>query len=75
MEILSDIRDPLDDLESAEVKEAQAESIKRYEQIQDLLENIERDLKKAKTKSERDKLKEVQALVKWINRAYQHYTY
>ncbi len=59
LEILSDIRDPLDDLESEEVQAARELAEKRFGEIQCRLNEIETKLRKAKSKIERDDLKEV----------------
>lgn len=59
LEILSDIRDPLDDLESEEVQAARELAEKRFGEIQCRLNEIEAKLRKAKSKIERDDLKEV----------------
>ncbi len=59
LEILSDIRDPLDDLESEEVQAARELAEKRFGEIQCRLNEIETKLRKARSKIERDDLKEV----------------
>jgi chromosome segregation ATPase len=70
LEILSDIRDPLDELESEEVREAQKQALQRFDEIQSRLDEIETKLRKARSTGERDQLKAVRdpALLPFIRR-------
>jgi hypothetical protein len=58
IEVLSDVRDPLDELQSAEVQLAREESEKRFESLVDQIEALEARLPRSK-KSERESIKKV----------------